>query len=61
MSLLEKGCVLIEHVVFEVFSNGKKKKKKKNLITKLLEVEVIFKNKIVDTQIRLMWVGLIST
>ena len=58
MSLLEKGCVLIEHVVFEVFSNGKKKK---NLITKLLEVEVIFKNKIVDTQIRLMWVGLIST
>ena len=22
MSLLKKGCVLIEHVVFEVFSNG---------------------------------------
>ena len=30
MSLLEKGCVLIEHVVFEVFSNGKKKKKSYN-------------------------------
>ena len=30
MSLLKKGCVLIEHVVFEVFSNGKKKKKSYN-------------------------------